>query len=239
MAVPHSSESPCAAWGSPADSSAPAPTPGSTAWRPCRCASRRRCRRSSWAGSSRRGRLPWAPGRWRRNAGGSGTRTFFSTPCSRSILCVVDGHARVVDRSGARRRTDRSAASSGSCRAPCAVAPPAGVELVDGDDLARLRLLDQVVVVKAPVGGGVGAESLARGSSGWRRGAASHRGCALRARRPARRPARAPGRCRCARPVLRRRRARTATHPWGPRRGDRRSSVAGSSDRRSRHRDRL
>ena len=36
-----------------------------------------------------------------------------------------------------------------------------GVELENGDDLARLRLLDQVVVVKAPVRRGIGAEAFA------------------------------------------------------------------------------
>ncbi len=36
-----------------------------------------------------------------------------------------------------------------------------GVELEDGDDLARLRLLDQIVIVKAPVRGDVGAEAAA------------------------------------------------------------------------------
>src|SRR5438552_16758002 len=36
-----------------------------------------------------------------------------------------------------------------------------GVELEYGDDLARLRLLDQVVVMEAPVRGDVGAEAFA------------------------------------------------------------------------------
>ena len=36
-----------------------------------------------------------------------------------------------------------------------------GVELEDRDDLARLRLLDQIVVVKAPIRRGIGAETAA------------------------------------------------------------------------------
>ena len=36
-----------------------------------------------------------------------------------------------------------------------------GIEFEDRDDFARLRLLDQVVIVKAPVRRGVGAEATA------------------------------------------------------------------------------
>src|SRR5882724_11444972 len=44
-----------------------------------------------------------------------------------------------------------------------------GVEFEDGDDLARLRLLDQVVIVEAPVGGGIGAKAFSgmAGVTGW------------------------------------------------------------------------
>jgi len=35
------------------------------------------------------------------------------------------------------------------------------IELENGDDLARLRLLDQIVIVKAPIGGNVRAEAFA------------------------------------------------------------------------------
>ena len=74
---------------------------------------------------------------------------------------VVDRHARVVD--DLVHDAERVL-----LRHPAEVvdgARPAGragrVDLVDGDDLARLRLLEQVLVVEAPPGGGVAAEALA------------------------------------------------------------------------------
>ena len=74
---------------------------------------------------------------------------------------VVDRHARIVDDvvHHAERIGLRHPAVVVDRARP--VPLPGRIDLVDGDDLARLRLLDQVVVVKAPPCRGIAAKSLA------------------------------------------------------------------------------
>src|SRR5690348_9143204 len=74
---------------------------------------------------------------------------------------VVDMHAGIVDDlvHDAERVSLRHPAEIVDGLRPVALA--AGVDLVDGDDLARLRLGQQIVVVIAPPRGGVAAEALA------------------------------------------------------------------------------
>ena len=85
---------------------------------------------------------------------------------------VIDPHARIIDRGM------HDAVRIG-LRGPDVIVDrfrerlARGVEFEDGDDLARLRLLDQVVIVKTPVRGGVGAEAAA-GVAGVTGGARPH-----------------------------------------------------------------
>ena len=74
---------------------------------------------------------------------------------------VVDRHAGIVDRlvHDAERIGLRRPAEIVDRLGP--VALPGGVDLVDGADLARLRLGDQLLVVEAPPGRRVAAERLA------------------------------------------------------------------------------
>ena len=74
---------------------------------------------------------------------------------------MVDWHARIIDglMDDAERIGLRRPAEIVDRLRP--VALPAGVDLVDGDDLARLRLGDQFLVVEAPPCGGVAAERFA------------------------------------------------------------------------------
>ena len=85
---------------------------------------------------------------------------------------MIDRHAGIVDGRvhDAERIGLRHPAEIVDGLRPVAFA--GGVDLVDRDHLARLRLGQQVVVVKAPPGGRVAAEGLAGDIADWRRAAA-------------------------------------------------------------------